>query len=546
MNLPFAPNAYALFGWDITWNQLSDQQVWVLEQRAQGLSVDLICKSWKTKFATQVQLGHSAYEHCIISTALGYFWEQTLMTGKRSYLCESDVCALETILKNSVTEQEYLETDQVQVQAYELKKSRLATAITILEELNHPKLVTHIITNIKPPSRSWVNVITEKINAKLLKPSYIELDRYIFGNTEVITNYFNDHGQLLASFHPSLIFGADETMLEPKVSKKLCVPADVELIIKNGIPNMPHITALCSHNAAGDAVPLFIVLKELRNLPLEFQEWNRTGKAWFASSPSGFITRDLFLQWSIHFINWLSSFRLTLDPSIRNAKALLIMDGHRSRENPLALMLFASNNIEILILPSHVTHILQMFDVCLASPMKAKFATLFRRQLHLNVANNTHRSSLANIRHAAVHAIITSWSAVCTLDNCVSAARVTGTHPVSMETVLANAYVRKVEGALAELYNRRKANLEVHWTIGSKNITEPENFLKVVDIVQESANHSYLCSATFPSYVCRDEYDYYTKNAKLIITWSKNNCHLFSKPPPYFCVGREPFLFSEQ
>ena len=97
------------------------------------------------------------------------------------------------IIRNSVTEQEYVEPDQVQMKAYELKSSRIASALTILEELNHPKLCTQIVTNIKPPSRSWVNIITEKINGKLLKPSYIELDRYIFGNTEVITNYFDAH-----------------------------------------------------------------------------------------------------------------------------------------------------------------------------------------------------------------------------------------------------------------------------------------------------------------------------------------------------------------
>ena len=180
-------------------------------------------------------------------------------------------------------------------------------------------------------------------------------------------------------------------MLEPKVSKKLCVPADVAMIIRNGIHNMPHITALCCHNAVGDPVPLFIVLKELRNLPEELDEENRMGHVWFSSSPSRFMTRDLFVQWAIRFINWLSPFRSKLTPDLRNQKALLIMDGHRSRENPLALMLFASNNIEVLILPSHVTHIMQMYNVCLASPMKSKFATLFRRQLHSNVANNLHR-----------------------------------------------------------------------------------------------------------------------------------------------------------
>ena len=178
---------------------------------------------------------------------------------------------------------------------------------------------------MKPPSRSWVNIATEKMNAKLMKPSYVELDRYIFGNTEVIESFFDQHGDFINSFHPALVFGADETMLEPSVNKKICVPDDVARIIKSGIPNMPHITALCGHNITGQALPLFVVLKELRRLPDELHDFAATGQAWFGSSPSGFMTRDLFLQWAIHFINWLSMFRLTLDTEVRNKKALLII-----------------------------------------------------------------------------------------------------------------------------------------------------------------------------------------------------------------------------
>ena len=139
--------------------------------------------------------------------------------------------------------------------------------------------------------------------------------------------------------------------------------------------------------------------------------------------------------------------------------------------------------------------------------------------------------------------MITAWASVCTLDNCTSAARVTGTYPVSMEVVLGNAYVRELEGVLPELYSRRRANLEVHWTIGNKVLTDPENFLMVVEIVRESETQSYLREATYPSYVCRDNYEYYARNARDIANWRKNGCCLFSRPPPYYCVGKAPVMF---
>ena len=139
------------------------------------------------------------------------------------------------------------------------------------------------------------------------------------------------------------------------------------------------------------------VNKSLQSIPEELQSFAKSGSAWFASSSSAYMTRDLFLQWTILFINWLSNYRLRLDPSIRNQKALLIMDGHHSRENPVAIMLLEANNINLLILPSHVTHILQMFDVCLASPMKSKFTTLFQKKVIENLTNNTYPTNIANI-----------------------------------------------------------------------------------------------------------------------------------------------------
>ena len=160
-----------------------------------------------------------------------------------------------------------------------------------------------------------------------------------------------------------------------------------------------------------------------------------------------------------HVFNLLSNYRLRLDPSIRNQKALLIMDGHHSRENPVAIMLLEANNINLLILPSHVTHILQMFDVCLASPMKSKFTTLFQKKVIENLTNNTFQTNIANIRHASIYAAITAWISVCTLDNCVSAAKKTGTYPCDVNVVKSSPYVRTLEGDVLNLYNKKKQYL---------------------------------------------------------------------------------------
>lgn len=112
-------------------------------------------------------------------------------------------------------------------------------------------------------------------------------------------------------------------MLQPSSKKKVIKTKKkkVKAVIPSNI-EMPHITANCLCNVVGDKMPLFIILPNLVKLLAELQTFSENGKAIFSSSPDGWETRDTFLYFIICFINWLSIFRLTLNPSIRNQKAL--------------------------------------------------------------------------------------------------------------------------------------------------------------------------------------------------------------------------------
>ena len=76
---------------------------------------------------------------------------------------------------------------------------------------------------------------------------------------------------------------------------------------------MPRVTAMCCANCVGDKLPLYIILPYLKKLPSEMTEFSENSQAYFSSSPSGWETRDTFLWFAIIFINWLSSFKLTLN-----------------------------------------------------------------------------------------------------------------------------------------------------------------------------------------------------------------------------------------
>ena len=538
-----SPNASNLLGDLIAWRDISDMQKWILEMRASHVAVHSICEDWKTTFDCEVQLGHQAYQNCIICTVLGYHWEKSMNGGQYPFLCDEDLRTLDQLIQRSVITEEFLDSGQIQATAGELRIKRKRAAIKCLYLLRHKGLVKHLENFEKQPSRSWVNCLQEYIDMKLAKLESIDEDRYLHGNPIIITSFFNTHEQLIRNTHPALLFGADETMLEPSAPKKVGVPTDLAIAIQRGIPNMPHITAMCGHNCIGVAVPLFIILKDLRNLPAELQSFSVAGNAWFASSPSAYMTRDLFLVWTVHFINWLSAYRLTLAPALRDKPATLIVDGHHSRECPAALILMKENNINLLILPSHVTHFLQMFDVALASPLKTHFGSIFRRKLKENSNDPSFASNVAKIRNAAIHAVITAWEAVCNLENCVNAAKKTGMYPFSLENALDSPYIHVLTGEMLERFNRKMAYLREHYTIGNKVITNENEIEQVIRLVLPSERFLYLCLLPLLHQQCSDSRQFYCLNSKRYLENINNDCYLLSTPPPFMTLSNAPFLF---
>jgi hypothetical protein len=108
-----------------------------------------------------------------------------------------------------------------------------------------------------------------------------------------------------------------------------------------------------------------IILKELKSLK---SLTNYIYLIFFASSSSGWITGDLFLMFPIDFCAQSSVYRLSLPPNLFEEPALLILAGHISRANITGLMIFCLINVDVLILPSPTTHVLQLFDVGIAFP----------------------------------------------------------------------------------------------------------------------------------------------------------------------------------
>lgn len=256
---------------------------------------------------------------------------------------------------------------------------------------------------------------------------------------KVLENYFSLLHPYVHNVSPFLIFGADETMLETLLSTKVIVPSDCPEAIAADVEDFPHISVMCCHSIYGEVMPPFMILPTIQQLPIELKIFAESGQIDIACAPSGYMCRDCFLFWAICFINHLNVYRQKLPINLRTSRAVLILDGHSSRGCPLALWLLDQANVDIITEPSNTSHVVQMFEVCLASPYKSHFRKVFHR-LEKNDPTKF-QTIIARLRNHAAQAIISAWATASAIVNRISSGRATGIYPFSPKEVYESLFV---------------------------------------------------------------------------------------------------------
>ena len=315
---------------------------------------------------------------------MGYLWEPDSVGGRDPFLCPADMEELKTMSKDLCREgSNFIELHEFLELVTSLKTSRILMASQFLRFIHCHKIATTFSDDFDlEPSRQWINTVIEKLDLSLESTQTIDEARWDSCSKNIIKNFYRTYRAVIEACPRPLLFGADETMLKSVMRGKVLSTKEHDALLRRD-SDIPHISAMCCHNIMGEKLPPFIVLpNSLQSLPNELQEFVNTDQAWFASSSSGWMNADLFQVWCVHFINWLSVYRMRLPLTIRNKRALLVMDGHASRECPKALELLRRAGIDLLILPAHTTHITQMFDICLAAPLKKLFAKYMQKLLH--------------------------------------------------------------------------------------------------------------------------------------------------------------------
>ena len=513
-------------------SDFSDEQKEIIQMRVDGVSLSSIISTFNARHSANAHpLTKQALIHCLERSAEALRWTKGMKGGTDYYLSSPDFAKLKNKVFECAQNDDHLDPEGLLNEAFELKKARVEEGIQFLNETGSPNLADKLEAKpIFPPVRSWVNKRLEELESSLKYRRLIDTNRLLACTPDHLLKYHSNHAELMKNTPPALIFGADETMLDTSFKTKVITPDHTAEIIAPHLVQIPHLTSMCCHNVIGEKLPPFLILSDLSQTPTELKPFIDRGQIWLSSSPSGWQTRDTFLFWSLCFINWLSSYRLKLGATIRDATALLIMDGHVSRENPVALWLFNINHINVLIMPSHCSHVLQMFDVGLASPLKRKYGKILRMLL-LSIDRTL--PIAPQIRQAIVIAFLDAWSTVCNIPNVRAAAKITGTYPCNSEPIVSNRFVRPLTAALERLSNSRKKSHE--FTINEKVITEEVIIIAINDKLKEHDKWKHLC--------LRDSYPTYDKFCNEAVKEEHNGCKMLGPLAPFILPSIKPIVF---
>jgi hypothetical protein len=167
---------------------------------------------------------------------------------------------------------------------------------------------------------------------------------------------------------------------------------------------------------------------------------------------------------------------------------LLIIDGHKTRFNLTAALIFWLSGIDILVLPAHSTHLLQMFDVAVARPLKTTFKHELDQQIPRFVKENYGSGDKAQcLGRIFVESFLNGVHRDATPANIVSGFRATGVLPFSPVIPLSSQFA--VELHDLALYQTRRTGTEVNDMV----LTFPEglSFLCQYELGQEIQDAAY-------------------------------------------------------
>jgi hypothetical protein len=303
-------------------------------------------------------------------------------------------------------------------------------------------------------SPSWLNSVADLLGLKICAPQAIEAVRRYFCDVAAVTRFFTTFSDVIQGRDPRLVFNMDETQLSAKKRFRVLTVAGKLPLVK-AQSKLPHLTGLCTISASGACFRPIVILKSLQKLKSleEFQDYTS-----FATSTNGWITTDLFLMFTIDFCAQLTLYRVNLPDDIARQRVLLILDGHATRRKAMAMLIFDFFGVDVLILPGHCTHVLQPFDVGLASALKNEFKKLLLTMIN-EIMHAEGRTKSDTCRRVLVTCFVNALHTATSPINLKSAFAATGFVPLNAQAALESPFVHPGHDEVFQSIRRRPTSI---------------------------------------------------------------------------------------
>lgn len=449
----------------VTLGFLNKEQVEILNARRKRVSWSRIEDEFDLS-------GPTALTHCLVRTARARPWLSGMEGGGDSYLSPADEDLFKDHISSACDEINCVTSHVAMALAYNLAKRRASRARKILIEANSEKLLPHV-PEPGPPSRPWLNSVCASIDVRICRGQELELARRLYCDRDVVTEWFLRFSTMFAR-SPQLLFNMDETYITAKKTLHVLAPQTLQPLV-TAMPVVPHMTGAVTISATGQRIrPLIILPKKKTLRSLE----NFTDSAYFASSTSGWMTKNIFRFFAMIFVSEISFLRLRWPRELRDEPVLLFLDGHPSRWDYQANLLFWLFNIDVLTFPGHCTHLLQMFDISVASPLKTEFkkqmvASGFSKFLESLASSDLtvcKKSTTTETRSAMIDCFISACDKICSRANCRSAFAAAGVSPYCPERVLESQYA--MEPPVDGVFPRRSGKANCRWLTSEESLQE--------------------------------------------------------------------------
>ena len=188
-------------------------------------------------------------------------------------------------------------------------------------------------------------------------PQSLSYCRAVSANEETISDFFGKLGSIYGKLNlvskPMQIYNSDETgvtiVFKPwkVVAEMGCRKVYTVSAAEKGRTH----TVLSCVSASGSFIPPMMVYPRKGAVPEQFR--GAYPNTLFGSSENGWMTSQLYIEWFKFFLR-------NIPPA---CPVLLIQDGHSSHISIELTEMALSNNVHLLCLPSHTTHLLQPLDV---------------------------------------------------------------------------------------------------------------------------------------------------------------------------------------